>query len=45
MHRWEGIVRMVLRGIGREFEDWIHLAQDWNEWLTLVDMVTNVWVP
>jgi hypothetical protein len=25
--------------------DWIHLAQDRNQWWTLVNMVMNLWVP
>jgi hypothetical protein len=30
--RWEDNIRMDLREIGREGVDWIHLAQDRNQW-------------
>jgi hypothetical protein len=30
--RWENTIRMDLREIGWEGEDWIHLAQDRNQW-------------
>jgi hypothetical protein len=25
--------------------DWIHLAQDWDKWQALVNMVLNILVP
>jgi hypothetical protein len=28
-----------------EDEDWIHLAQDRDQWRTIVNTVTNLWVP
>jgi hypothetical protein len=30
--RWEDNIRMDLRQIGWEFGDWMHLAQDRNQW-------------
>jgi hypothetical protein len=38
-HRWEDNVRMNLIETGREAVDWIHLAQDKDQWRTLVNMV------
>jgi hypothetical protein len=32
MHRWEGNIRMNLREIGWKGMDWIHLAQDRDQW-------------
>jgi hypothetical protein len=40
--RWEGNIRIE---IGWEGMDWIHLAQDRDQWQALVDMVMNLWVP
>jgi hypothetical protein len=31
--------------IGWEDADWMHLAQERNQWQTLVKMVMNLWVP
>jgi hypothetical protein len=31
-HRWEGNIKMDLRDIGWEGVDWIHLAQDRDQW-------------
>jgi hypothetical protein len=31
-HRWDNNIRMALGEIGWEFEDWIHLAQDRDQW-------------
>jgi hypothetical protein len=28
-----------------EVVDWIHLAQDRNQWWAVVNMVMNLWVP
>jgi hypothetical protein len=44
-HRWEDNIRMNLREIGWEGVDWIHLAQDRDQWWALVNMVMNLWVP
>jgi hypothetical protein len=36
---------MDLREMGREVLDWIHLAQDTDQWRALVNTVMNLWVP
>jgi hypothetical protein len=41
MRRWEDNIRMDLRGIVCEI-DWIHLAQDWDQWRALVTTVMNL---
>jgi len=35
---------MDLKETGWEVMDWIHLAQDRDQWQALVDMVINLWV-
>jgi hypothetical protein len=30
--------------LGWEGVDWMHLAQDRDQWLTVVNMVMNLWV-
>jgi hypothetical protein len=42
--RWEHNIRMDLREIGWEGVDWIHLAQDRDQWLAAVNKVMNLWV-
>jgi hypothetical protein len=42
-HRWEDI-RMDPREIGWEGVDWIHLAQDRDQWRAVVNMVMNLQV-
>jgi hypothetical protein len=44
-HRSEDNIRMDLREIGSEGVDWMHLAQDRDQWWALVNMVMNLWVP
>jgi hypothetical protein len=44
-HRWEDNIRMSLRGIGWEGVDWIHLAEDRDQWQTVVNTVMNFQVP
>jgi hypothetical protein len=44
MHRWEDI-RMDLREIGWEGAEWMHLAQDRDQWQAAVNMVINLQVP
>jgi hypothetical protein len=39
------IIRMDLREIGWEGVDWIHLAQDRDQWQALVNMIMNPQVP
>jgi hypothetical protein len=43
--RWEDNIGMDLREIGWEGVDWMHLAQDKNQWRTLVNAVMNLRVP
>jgi hypothetical protein len=38
-------IRMDLKEIGWQGVDWIHLAQDSDQWCTLVNLVMNLWVP
>jgi len=42
--RWKDIT-MALREIGWEAVDWIHLAQDRDQWWAFVNTVMNNWVP
>jgi hypothetical protein len=39
--RWEDNIRMDLREIGWEDVDWIHLAQDRNQWRAVINTVMN----
>jgi len=43
--RWEDRIRMDVMEIGWEGVDWIHLAQDRDQWCALVNMVINIQVP
>jgi hypothetical protein len=43
--RWEDNIRMDLREIGWGGMDWIDLAQDRDQWRTLVNTVMNLRVP
>jgi hypothetical protein len=38
-------IRIDLREIVWEGVDWMHLAQDRDQWWALVNMVMNLWVP
>jgi hypothetical protein len=38
-------IKMDLRGIGWDVIDWIDLAQDRDQWRTLVTTVMNLQVP
>jgi len=40
--RWEDNNRMDLREIVRESVDWLHLAQDRDQWLAVVNTVMNL---
>jgi hypothetical protein len=42
---WEDNVRMDLREIGLEGVDWMHLAQDRDQWWILVNTVMKFRVP
>jgi hypothetical protein len=43
--RWVKNIKMDLREIGWDDGDWIDLAQDWDQWKALVNMVMNLRVP
>jgi hypothetical protein len=43
--RWEDNIRMNLRETGWEDVDWIHLAQDREQWRAAVNTVMNIRVP
>jgi hypothetical protein len=36
---------LPFREIGWEGVDWMHLAQDRDQWWALVNMIMNLWVP
>jgi hypothetical protein len=44
-YKWGNDVRMDLREIGWEGVDWMHLAQDRDQWQALVNTVMNLHVP
>jgi hypothetical protein len=44
-HRWEHNVKIYLKGIGWEGTDWIHLAEDRDQWRAFVYTVINLQVP
>jgi hypothetical protein len=44
-HRWVDNIKMDLRAIGSDGGDWIDLAQDRDQWRTLVKAVMNLRVP
>jgi hypothetical protein len=41
-YRWEGNIRMDCREIVWKGVDWMHLAQDRDQWQVLVNMVMNL---
>jgi hypothetical protein len=41
-HRWEDNIRMDLRELGWEVVDWIHLAQDRDQWWAVLNTVMNL---
>jgi hypothetical protein len=41
-HRWEDGVRMDLGEIGWGDVEWIHLAQDRDQWWALMNVVMNL---
>jgi hypothetical protein len=45
VRRWTDNIKMVLREIGCDCMDWIDLAQDRDQWRSLVDTVMNLRVP
>jgi hypothetical protein len=42
---WECNIRMYLREIGCEVVEWMHLAQDREQWRALVNTVMKLRVP
>jgi hypothetical protein len=38
-------INMDLLELGWKSVDWIHLAQERDKWLTLVNAIMNSWVP
>jgi hypothetical protein len=43
--KWEGDIRMDLTGRGWKGVDWIHLAQDMNQWRVLVNTEMSIRLP
>jgi hypothetical protein len=43
--RWGNNIEKDLRGIGWDGIDWIHRAQNRDQWRVLVNTVTNSWAP
>jgi hypothetical protein len=43
--RWLDNIRIYLMGIGWKGVDWMHLAQDREQWRAVVDTVMNLRVP
>jgi hypothetical protein len=43
--RWVDNIKIDLREIGWDGEDWVDLAQDRDQWMALVKAVMNLWVP
>jgi hypothetical protein len=41
----EDNIKRVLRGIEWEDEDWVHLAQDRDQWLAVLNTVMNLQIP
>jgi len=44
-HRWEDNFRMDLKEIGWKGVDWMCVAQDRDQWWSLVNMVMNLCIP
>jgi hypothetical protein len=43
--RWVDNIKMYLREVGWDGMDWIHVAQDRNQWWALVNTVMNLRIP
>jgi hypothetical protein len=43
-HRWDDII-LDLRKTGSGGVDWMHVAQNRDQWSALVSMAMNLWVP
>jgi hypothetical protein len=44
-HRWEDNIKVDLREKGWGVMEWIHLAQDRDQWGALVNTVIKLWFP
>jgi hypothetical protein len=44
-HRWEDNIRTDLKEIGCEGVDWLHVAQDRDQWQAVVNRVMKLWIP
>ena len=44
-HRWEDNIKMNLRDMGCDTEDWLDLAEDRDQWRAYVRAVMNLRVP
>jgi hypothetical protein len=44
-HRWVGNIKMDFKDVEWDGMDWIDLAQDRDQWRSLVNTVMNLWVP
>jgi hypothetical protein len=44
-HRWEDNIKMNLRKVGWSGMDWIHMAQDRDQWRAVANRVLNTLVP
>jgi hypothetical protein len=42
-HRWEDEIKIYLMEIGWEGVDWIHLAQDRDQWQAVVNTEMKLW--
>jgi hypothetical protein len=45
LSRWEDNTGMDIREIGWEGVDWMHMAQEGDQWQAIMEMVVNLWVP
>jgi hypothetical protein len=43
-YKWEDGIKMNLRETGWEGVEWIHLAEDRNQWWAVVNTVMNLWI-
>jgi hypothetical protein len=43
--RWEDNIKMDLRARGRNHMDWIHLAQDRDQWRAVINTIIKLKVP
>ena len=43
--KWEDNIKMDVYEVGCGGMDWIKLAQDWDRWRTLLNVVMNLRVP